>query len=87
MKNNNTSGATAVYGYVYRNGVAVGAEKNTVAPHTIATIFSQDLSGWASGDLLQVYGKASGNGSDICEISNLQIHGAAPGDFGSNTSY
>lgn len=73
--------AGTAYGRIYKNGSAVGTERSTASSAT----YSEDLSGFAAGDLIQVYGKHGGGGS--AEISNFRIYGATPGDFGINPSY
>lgn len=46
-------------GRIYRNGSAVGTTRTVNAPggaNITTTEYSQDISGWASGDLVQLYG-------------------------------
>lgn len=42
------------YGQVYRNGVAVGTLRS-VSNTSTPTEFSEDISGWSAGDLVQIY--------------------------------
>jgi hypothetical protein len=53
-----TDGGVTVYGRVYKNGVAVGAEHSTTS--AIYVDFTDDLSGLVANDLIQIY--AHGNG-------------------------
>lgn len=52
-------GAADVSGRIYRNGVAVGTD------HTVngGATWTEDISGWSAGDLLQVYGNNNSSGS------------------------
>lgn len=76
-----TSAGTAAYGQIYKNGSAVGTERSASA----STDFSEDIAGFASGDLIQVYGKRGASGE--CGIKDLKLCGADPGDFGINETY
>ncbi len=53
----NNGGATH-YCQIYRNGSALGTEQTYSTINSIQT-FSEDIAGWAAGDLLQVYVKTS----------------------------
>lgn len=53
----NSDGSVTQYGKIYRNGVAVGTERSLGGPNT--SDFSEDISGWTAGDLLQLYTKQS----------------------------
>ena len=66
----NTSGT--IYGQIYRNGVAVGTERSTTS--TTITEFSEDIGGWSSGDLVQLYSKRTVDGF----VSIFNIYTAAP---------
>lgn len=61
-------------GRIYRNGSAVGTLQtdNTVA----GNVFSEDISGWTAGDLLQLYG--TGNDTQGAVIGNLEIYENVP---------
>lgn len=48
-------------GRIYRNGVAVGTLRTLTTVNT-GTTYSQDISGWAAGDLCQLYGYAASGG-------------------------
>lgn len=58
---------------VYRNGVAVGVEK------TASGAFSDDVAAWTAGDLLQIYGHATGGTSGYWLVDNLTIKGSLSG--------
>ena len=47
------------YGKIYRNGAAVGTERSTTSATYVT--FSEDISGWSPGDLLQLYVKTNAN--------------------------
>ena len=76
-----TAGGAAAYGQIYKNGAAVGTERNVSA----STEYSEDIAGFASGDLIQVYGKRGASGE--CGIKDLKLCGGSPGDFGINETY
>lgn len=50
------TGATS-FGRIYRNGVAVGTERSEAG--AVYVEFSEDISGWSGGDLVQLYTKTS----------------------------
>lgn len=52
-------GGSVVYGRIYKNGVAVGTERSTEEYSTSPAYFEEDISGWSSGDNLQLYIKSS----------------------------
>lgn len=56
------------YARIYRNGIAVGTERSKAGP---TTIYSEDISGWSSGDLLQIYAKVSASGTAY--VHNIQV--------------
>ena len=62
----------AVFARIYRNGVAVGTERSTTS--TTFVEYSEDIGGWAAGDLVQVYGKDTATP----HVQNLNIYTAAP---------
>lgn len=47
------SGGYLLYGQIYRNGTAVGTQRTTYS--TTGQEFSEDISGWSSGDLVQIF--------------------------------
>lgn len=50
-------------GKIYRNGVAVGTEFTATTDVNIGwETFTEDISGWSAGDLMQLYIKSSGSG-------------------------
>lgn len=70
---------------IYRNGVAVGTLRN-FSDNTNGSDYSEDISGWTAGDLIQVYAKA-GNGASITTAGGLRIYsGTTPSGFGINDS-
>lgn len=79
-----TNVANYAYATIYRNGASVGTER--LQSGGGSTTFSEDIAGWSSGDLMQIYGKVSGANAD-CQITNFQLYGATPGDFGSLLNY
>jgi len=50
--------SNTAYGKIYRNGAAVGSEHSTTS--TSGVEFSDDISGWSSGDNVELYVKTSG---------------------------
>lgn len=65
------TGLGAAYGRVYRNGAAVGTERSNTSGTYVE--YSEDISGWSDGDLVQVYFKAQ-SGSNT-EVQNLKLKG------------
>jgi len=65
-----TPGGTA-NGRIYRNGSAVGTERSVTT--TSGTTYSQDISGWSPGDLLQLYIRCVDTGS-TAHGSNLRLY-------------
>ena len=65
---------TGVYGRIYRNGGAVGSERleNHASSHAYYT-FTETISGWSDGDLLQLYIKGYTTTSNWCK--DLKIRG------------
>jgi hypothetical protein len=53
-------GGAAVYGRIYRNGSAVGTERSRTFADMTMTEYSEDISGWSAGDLVQLYVKDTG---------------------------
>lgn len=62
--------AITIYAKIYRNGVAVGTQRTT--SDGVLTNFSEDISGWVYGDLVQVYGYTTDAGWPVI-VSNLVI--------------
>lgn len=79
-----TEGATVPYSRVYRNGVAVGAEHTSGS--STWTTFSEDIAGWNSGDLIQVYIKEYAGGANI-GVRNLGVFGTLPLVGGQTNGY
>lgn len=63
-------GSSTTYGKIYRNGIAVGTERSI---GTTMTEFSEDISGWSSGDLLQIYVKKTGDSSGTSSVGGLRL--------------
>lgn len=61
-----------VYGRIYRNGVAVGTERTTSS--TTYTTYSQDISGWSEGDLIQLFTYSGAMGVQPY-VKNFQVYG------------
>lgn len=60
------------YARVYRNGVAVGTEQSMTTTNPTFTTYSEDISGWSPGDLVQLYAK--GDNTYSCEVKNFKIY-------------
>jgi len=69
------SGTTGL-GRIYRNGVAIGTERS-VTPGTSPQTFSESISGWSPGDLLQIYGR-SADGNNVLSINNSKLKALNP---------
>lgn len=63
-----TSGA--VYGKVYRNGVAVGAEQSMSGDWETK---SEDIAGWSDGDTIELWCKYS---TAIGQVRNFRVYGS-----------
>lgn len=71
----NTAGAgNAAYGKIYRNGVAIGTER--VDSDGTYTTYSEDITGWSRGDLVQLYGH--GTTPSVAQLKNFRIYSIAP---------
>ena len=62
-----------VYARIYRNGAAVGVQHSLTAPpgETVSEDWTENITGWSSGDLIQVYIMSNVNGyggSVVCRI-------------------
>ena len=77
-------GGYTLYGYVYRNGAVVGTTRSTTSTTNVE--FSEDISGWNPGDLVQVYLYRSA-GSGLCYVSKLRVCVAAPPVGGGRHGY
>ena len=67
------SSTFVVYARIYRNGAAVGVQHSLTAPDnsTVSEDWTEDITGWSSGDLIQVYIMSNVNGyggSVVCRI-------------------
>ncbi|MCK5614508.1 hypothetical protein KAR91_72255, partial [Candidatus Pacearchaeota archaeon] len=72
--------AAVVYARIYRNGVFVGSIHSTVS--TVYVPFSDNISGWSAGDLIQLYTNPTDPGRTVY-IKNFRVHG----DFGFKSVY
>ena len=70
------NGGHYMYGRIYRNGVAAGTERKT--QNSAYVTFSEDLTGWSAGDLLQLYCKIDG-GSIHGKMRNFRVYCTAGG--------
>ncbi len=61
----------AVYGQVYRNGVAIGTEQSETS--SIAVTKSEDISGWYPGDFCQLYTKGTSSSPSL-NWKNFKIY-------------
>jgi hypothetical protein len=65
-----TSSSHTVYGVIYKNGVQVGTIRSVT---TGSTTFSEDVSGWADGDLAQIYAKTT-NVATAAKVHNFRLY-------------
>lgn len=65
-----SSNSTAVYGQIYRNGVAVGTERTTSS--TSYQTYGEYLDGWSPSDAVQLYVK--GASDPLATIANFRIY-------------
>lgn len=74
-----TSTVGNVYGRIYRNGSAVGTERTVpdVASDVYST-FTEDISGWAVGDLCQLYVKSDTSTSVVGKVKNFRLSASIP---------
>jgi len=68
-----SSGANNTYARIYRNGVAVGTERNS--PNATGSMFTEDISGWAAGDLIQVYAHGT-SGTNTAYVKEFRLRGS-----------
>jgi hypothetical protein len=68
-----TNNAVPVRGRIYRNGVAVGTERETYS--TTYVNFSEDISGWSAGDLIQLYTYSGDPFVEDVYVRNFRIYG------------
>lgn len=69
------SGAATGYGRIYRNGSAVGTERTLTT--SVGTQYSEDISGWTAGDLLQIYSKTS-TGAEYANCGAVELFEGTP---------
>ena len=70
LRTNNVT--SAAYGRIYRNGSPVGTERSTT--NTSYVNYSEDISGWSAGDLIQLYTKAGTFGFAVY-VRNYRVYG------------
>ncbi len=68
-----TNNAVPVYGRIYRNGVAVGTQRETYS--TSYDPYSEDISGWSAGDLIQLYTYSGDAGVVDVYVQNFRVYG------------
>jgi len=66
----NRNASFDAYGRIYKNGVAIGTERHTGAADGWFT-YSEDLAGWLTGDLIQIYGYTTGG---TCSTRNMRFY-------------
>ena len=66
----NNNGAS--FGRIYRNGGAVGTERQVTGVGADLTS-SQVIAGWSNGDLLQIYGYQ--NNGQVARVFDLKVYG------------
>lgn len=70
-------GARTGFGKIYRNGSAVGTERTSSGSGTDWADYSEDISGWTAGDLLQIYSKIDA-ASAIVLVGALRLYTGLP---------
>ena len=70
----NRDGNTA-FGKIYKNGVAEGTEQSTILFGSFET-FSEDFTGFSSGDLIQIYAKGDFTNDQYCQNMQFYYDGA-----------
>ncbi len=74
------SGAGAAHAQVYRNGAGIGTIQENAS--TEFTTFSEDLGGWQTDDLLQLYGWDTGAiGMEVMSFSQWGEYSLRPPDI------
>lgn len=66
------SGANQGNGRIYRNGVAVGTERISIASTT--TEFSEDIAGWSTQDEVQIYAHNNAGGGADADLTNFRLY-------------
>lgn len=67
----NNADAYVAYGKIYKNGVAIGTERTNNTWTTVT--FSQDFTGFVSGDLIQIYAKQA-QATHWAYVSNMRFY-------------
>ncbi len=76
MRGNQSRSNTGCVGSrVYRNGVPMGRNHGQCNSNTWQSI-SEDIDGWSTGDLVQLYSSAQGGYPNRCTVSNFCIRGS-----------
>ena len=65
-----SSSGSAVFGKIYRNGVAVGTERSTTSVTDV--LFSEDIAGWTATERVQLFAKATGGAT--AHVNFLQLY-------------
>ena len=68
-----------VYAYIWRNGAPVGTMRSTNSTGYVT--FSEDISGWSKGDLVQVFGYTI-HSSYVVVVGNLRLYADNPAEAG-----
>lgn len=63
-------------GRIYKNGVAVGSEQLTSS--TSYATYSQDISGWSRGDLVQLYARNDSGAANLTYMKNFRLYADCP---------
>lgn len=76
-----TYSANPAFGRIYVNGVATGTERTTT--NVSGVTYTEDISGLAAGDLIQIYSRLTNPGSeppypDTCSVSPIEIDEGIP---------
>ncbi len=66
-----TAGKTA-HGRVYKNGVAVGTDQTTTSASYVT--FSEDIAGFANGDLVQLYAYIIDPAGNLYTVGNFRLY-------------
>lgn len=71
---NTESSLWPAFGQIFRNGVAVGTERTTVVQTPSFETFTEDISGWVPGDLVQIYIKSTVGGGKQTSVENFRVY-------------
>ncbi|MCK4739735.1 MAG: hypothetical protein KAT46_07275 [Deltaproteobacteria bacterium] len=65
-----TGSGGSYHAKIFRNGIEVGTEQILTSSYVE---FSEDISGWSDGDLIQIYGRRVGGATIL--VQNLRLYG------------